>query len=93
MANTKNKQFWTVPFLGSIPGLKWLFSGYNYQKQVTEIAILITPEIRKTPTLSTPTTEEMMNPDNPVYKQSLPGSSPLPVPDVPSVPGYEQGGF
>ena len=93
MANTKNKQFWTVPFLGSIPGLKWLFSGYNYQKQVTELAILITPEIRKTPTVGTITTEDLMNPDSPLYKQSLPGSSPLPVPDVPSVPGYKQGGF
>jgi len=93
MANTRNKQFWTVPFFGSIPGLKWLFSGYNYQKQVTELAILITPEIRKTPTISAPTTEDLMDPDGPVYKKSLPGSSPLPVPDVPSVPGYKQRGF
>ncbi|EQD47593.1 hypothetical protein B1A_14277, partial [mine drainage metagenome] len=67
--------------------------GYNYQKQVTELAILITPEIRKTPTIATLTTEELMNPDSPVYKSSLPGSSPLPVPDVPSVPGYKQEDF
>ena len=93
MANTKNKQFWTVPFLGSIPGLKWLFSGYNYQKQVTEIAILITPEIRKTPRLDAPDTENLMDPDGPVYRKALPGASPLPVPDVPSVPGYKQGDF
>ena len=93
MSNTKNKQFWSVPFLGSIPGLRWLFSGYNYQKQVTEIAILITPEIKKTPRLSDPTTEEMMDPDGPLYRKSLPGSRPLPVPDAPSVPGYGKESF
>ena len=89
MANTKNKQFWTVPFLGSIPGLKWLFSGYNYQKQVTELAILITPEIRKTPRLDAPETKELMNPRGLFYKKSLPGSSPRSVPSAPSIPGFK----
>jgi len=89
MANTKNKQFWSIPILGSIPGFKWLFSGYNYQKQVTEIAILITPEIRKTPRLANPKTEDLMDPDGLFYKKSLPGSSPLPVPSPPSIPGYK----
>ncbi len=92
MANTKNKQFWTIPFLGSIPGLKWLFSGYNYQKQVTELAILITPEIKKTPRLDAASTEEMMDPDGRFYRKSLPGSRPFPVPPAPAIPGYGTGG-
>jgi len=88
MANTKNKTFWSVPFLGQIPVLKWLFSGYSYKKQVTELVVIITPEIRRTPRLSSPRTGDFLNPDSPVYRKSLPGSRPFSVPRLPRVPGY-----
>lgn len=86
MSNNRTKNFWTVPVLGHIPVLKWLFSGYDYETQVTELVIIITPEIRESPQIPSPSTGDLLDPDGELYQKAMPGAQPFPVPRPPSVP-------
>jgi type II secretory pathway component GspD/PulD (secretin) len=52
--NKIEKQSWSVPGLGQIPALGWLFSGYNNVKVTDELVILITPIITDTSAIATP---------------------------------------
>lgn len=64
VADTINNQYWTTPFLGSIPGLKWLFSGYNKVRQVDELVFVVTPIITdrgKKIQTDIPSTHKMMH--------------------------------
>lgn len=64
IADSINDQYWSVPFFGSIPGLKWLFSGYNKIRQVDELVFVITPIITENGhqiETTIPSTHDMMH--------------------------------
>ena len=64
VADTINNQYWSVPLLGSIPGLRWLFSGYNLVRTVDELVLIVTPIVTDTGNAvetSVPSTHDLMH--------------------------------
>ena len=56
--------YWTVPGLGSIPLLRYLFSGYNLQREVDELVLIVTPivtENGKVIETEVPSTHDLMH--------------------------------
>ncbi len=49
ISERNSEEYWRVPFLGSIPGLGWLFRGTELVKRRTELVVLIRPHVISTP--------------------------------------------
>jgi general secretion pathway protein D len=61
ISNTISKQEYTIPFLGAIPGLKYLFSGYNDVRTVDEMVFIITPIVSDGFSVPEPTTRTLLH--------------------------------
>ncbi|BAM06219.1 type II secretion system protein GspD [Leptospirillum ferrooxidans] len=61
ISNTISKQEYTIPFLGAIPGLKYLFSGYNDVRTVDEMVFIITPIVSDGFAVPEPTTRTLLH--------------------------------
>jgi hypothetical protein len=61
ISNSISKQEYTIPFLGAIPGLKYLFSGYNDVRTVDEMVFIITPIVSDGFSVPEPTTRTLLH--------------------------------
>ena len=60
ISETDKVTYWRTPFLGSIPGLGWLFRGTDKEKVRKEMIVLITPHVISTPMEGGKISEELM---------------------------------
>ena len=52
--------YWRVPFLGSLPGIGWLFRGTEKAKRRTELVVMIRPHVILTPMEGGKISEELL---------------------------------
>jgi len=74
-----------VPGLGSIPGLKYLFSDTKHEKQQTDVLIMLTPRVIRLPGPGVETAADQ-TPARPVPKPATPPSAAPAVPAPPAIP-------
>ncbi|MEJ2007143.1 MAG: hypothetical protein P8Z30_03150 [Acidobacteriota bacterium] len=74
-----------IPGLGSIPGLKYLFSDTRHEKQKTDVLIMLTPRVIRLPGPGVETAAGE-TPARPVPKPATPSSAAPAVPTPPAKP-------